>query len=127
MKIVPSFWITNISERNVSLADLDLTIKALTSVNLLDAKHHTYTRDQLEKSAQSGSIFKKQRLLRVRQIAPILETINMPIDRDAIIPSRQRSVLDIKENKYEELAITDEQFVEELIETEPQTAPKGKK
>lgn len=119
MKLTSTFWITNISERNVSLADLDLTIKAFTSINLLDTKHHMYTREQLEKSAKDGSLFKKRRLLKIRKFAPIFENKDALIDQEAIIPSRQRSVLALKEEKYEELNITDEQFVEEIIDPEP--------
>lgn len=123
MKMMQCFWLTNISNRNVSLADLALTVKAFTSVNLLDAKHYSYTRDQLEKSAKTGSLFKKRHFLKVRKNAPIQQNADMLIDRDAIIPTRQRSVLDVKEKNYEELNITDEQFVEEISEQDTQTTP----
>lgn len=111
-----SFWLTNISNRNVSLSDLALTVRAHTSINLLDKKHYQYSQEQLEKSAKNGSIFKKQRLLKVRRVAPIQASSNMLLERDAVIPTRQRSILDIKEEDYEELSITDEQFVEDVME-----------
>lgn len=116
MKNVPSFWLTNISNRNVSLADLALTVRARTSINLLDKKHYQYTPEQLEASAKNGSIFKKQRLVKVRKVAPTQVSADMLLERGAVIPTRQRSILDIKEEKYEELAITDEQFVEDVME-----------
>lgn len=114
-----SFWLTNISNRNVSLADLALTVKAYTSVNLLDKKHYQYTKEQLEKSAKEGSIFKKRHLLKVRKLSPVQETSNILIDREALVPSRQRSIFNIKEEKYEELEMTDEEFVQEMTEEEP--------
>lgn len=123
MKMMQCFWLTNISNRNVSLTDLALTVKAFTSVNLLDAKHYSYTQEQLEKSAKNGSLFKKRHLLKVRKGAPAQQNADMLIERDAIIPTRQRSVLDIKEKNYEELNITDEQFMEEMSEQDPQNIP----
>jgi len=117
--VKPTFWVTNFSNRNVSLTDLALTIRARSSVNLLDEDHYQYTQEQLEKSAKDGSIFKKRRMVRKRKVPPSVESTNILIDREAIVPSRQRSVLDLKEEKYEELSITDEQFVEEIVEPEP--------
>lgn len=98
------------------MADLALTVRARTSINLLDKKHYQYTPEQLEASAKNGSIFKKQRLVKVRKVAPTQVSADMLLERGAVIPTRQRSILDIKEEKYEELAITDEQFVEDVME-----------
>lgn len=114
-----SFWLTNISNRNVSLTDLALTVRAHTSVNLLDKKHYQYSQEQLEESAKNGSIFKKGRLLKVRRVAPIQVSSDMLLEREAVIPTRQRSILEIKEDNYEELSITDEQFVQDVMEDAP--------
>ncbi len=131
MKKVESFWITNISNRNVSLADLNLTIKAYASINLLDKKRYQYTIDQLELSAKSGSLYKKQRIIAIRNNAPTIIKNNMPVSKtvyDAetktwsengtFIPGRERSVLKIEETYYEELDVdglsqSDEKFAEE--------------
>jgi hypothetical protein len=110
------FWVTNISNTNVSLADLNLTIKAFSSVNLLDSKHYYYTLDQLEKSQNSGSIYKKRDKIFVRAVAPEVIRMNVPFTRETYIPTRERSVLEIKEEKYEELNVSDEQFAEENAE-----------
>lgn len=112
-KEAPTFWLTNISNRNVSLADLDLTVKAYSSVNLLDKKHYEYTPEQLLKSAESGSIFKKRDKLVVRKIAPEILKANVPLTRETFIPSRERSLFTIKEENYEELNVSDEQFAKE--------------
>lgn len=105
-----SFWLTNLCNRNVSLADLNVTIKAFSSVNLLDNRHYSYTLEELEKSAKSGLIFKKRNILSVRKVPPVMIKMNIPIVQEAIIPSRERSVLVIKEENYEELSVSDEEF-----------------
>jgi hypothetical protein len=119
------YWVTNICNRNVSLSDLNLTIKAFTSVNLLDFKHYSYTLDELEKSRKTGSIFKKRDKIKVREVAPEIIKMDMSYIRDAKIPTRQRSIYEINEKKYEELDFLehqgnqfteDERFAEENAE-----------
>ena len=102
---------------NVGLSDLNLTVKAFTSVNLLDKKHYSYTIEEIEKSAKDGSLAKKKKKIAKREIAPEIIKISMSFLQDTYIPSRERSVYEIKETKYEELNITDEQFAEENAET----------
>lgn len=113
----PAFWLTNFSGMNVSLTDLNLTVKAYSSVNLLDKKHYQYTLEQLEKSAESGSIFKKKGKLIVRKIAPEVLKANIPLTRETFIPTRERSTLAIKEEHYEELNVSDEDFAKENADT----------
>lgn len=113
---LPSFWITNISKMNVSLSDLNLTIKAYSSVNLLDKRHYQYTEAQLRKSVDSGSIFKKRDKLVERKIAPEVFKSNMTLTRETFIPSRERSILIIKEENYEELNVSDEQFAKDNVD-----------
>lgn len=113
----PAFWVTNVSNRNVTLADLALNIKAYSTVNLLDAKHYSLNLDQLNNSKISGSIFKKRHMIKVRNVAPppaVKEA--MPFLRDNAIPSRERSVLDIKMPDYPELKIEDKLTERELEE-----------
>jgi len=111
-----TFWVTNISNRNVSLADLNLTIKAFSSVNLLDSKHYYYTIEQLEKSKLEGSIFNKRNKIKVREVAPEIIKMNIPFNSETFIPTRERSVLEIKHINYEELDMSDVDFAEENIE-----------
>ena len=105
-----SFWLTNISNRNVSLSDLNLTVRAFSSVNLMDNRHYSYTQEELDKSVKSGSLFKKRNLLKVRAVAPEIIKMNVSILNEALIPSRERSLLSIKEEYYEELSVSDEEF-----------------
>ena len=108
-----NFWVTNTSPMNVSLADLNLTIKAFSSVNLLDNRHYQYNKEQLEKSVASGSIFKKRDKIVVRKLTPQIVKVNVPLSLNAVIPSRERSTLEIKQEHYEELNVSDEDFAKE--------------
>lgn len=101
---------TNTSPRNVTLADLALNIKAFSTVNLLDKKHYNYTLDQLLKSQSEGSLFHKRDKIVVRKLAPQKNTNQnqMPVQRDATIPDRQRSLYKVNDKEYEELKVTDE-------------------
>lgn len=109
-KEAPTFWVTNICGRNVSLSDLDLTIKAFTSVNLLDMRHYDYTIEQLRKSVDSGSIYNKRNIIKERVTVPEVLKANVPFIRETFIPTRERSLYTIKEDNYEELNVSDEQF-----------------
>ena len=115
--MINHFWITNISNRNVSLADLNITIKAYTSADLLDQKHYSYTLEQLEKSKTTGSIAKKSDKIKVREIEPEIIKMNVPFLRETYIPNRERSTFEIKNDNYDELNVSDEQFAEENAET----------
>ena len=100
----PTYWVTNRSNRNVTLADLALNIKAFTTVNLLDDKHYHYTIEQLENSRLSGSIFKKKAMVSVRDVPPPLPEKNkIAIVRDALFPSKERSLFVIAQTEYDEL------------------------
>lgn len=101
---VPTYWVTNRSNRNVTLADLALNIKAMTTINLLDEKHYHYTIEQLEHSRLSGSIFKKGAMVSVRDVPPPKQERNsIAIVRDAIFPSKERSIFVINQTEYDEL------------------------
>jgi hypothetical protein len=108
-----TFWLTNISNRNISLADLNLTVNSFTSINLMDKKHYQYTIDQLQKSVTSGSIFSKRNKLVIRKIAPTILKMNIPLLKETFIETRARSIYSIKEENYEELNISDEQFAKD--------------
>jgi hypothetical protein len=111
MKRSPTpFWVTNISNRNVTLSDLALNIPAFRTVNLMDTRHYQYTPEQLHKSATSGSLFYKRNMIVVRKIAPEVHKDKKAINHQSAIPSRERSILEIKEEKYEELQVSNEDF-----------------
>jgi len=115
----PTFWITNISNRDVALSDLNISIKSMTSVNLLNEGHYSHlTLEMLQKSAESGSLFKKRDKLVHRKVPPYVSPKNNmhSIQRDpaAVMPTRQHSILEIKEEKYDELNIIDDEAIDKM-------------
>lgn len=70
-------WVTNISrQKDASIGDLRITIRKGQSKNLLakDKKgrlRFNFTREQLDKSIRSGSIFENNNL-KVREVAPVV-------------------------------------------------------
>lgn len=109
------FWITNITNKDVSLSDLGVTIRAYSSINLLDSKHYYITKEQIEKSIKLGSLFKRKNVISIRKIYPQIEKKYIKIDKDAYIPNRQRSIFENKQETYEELNISDEDFAKDII------------
>ena len=101
---------------NVSLSDLNLIVPAGASMNLLDTKHFSYNYDQLQKSATSGSLFIKGDKIKLREKSPpVNKQIKLAVSKDFRI-GKKRSLVEIKEKRYEELEISDEKFVEEFAD-----------
>jgi len=97
------------SPRNVTLADLAMNIRAFSTVDLLDKKHYKYNLEQLLKSKESGSLFKKRDKIVVREVAPPdPEKNRIPIVYGSIIPDRVRSLYKVNEEEYEELKVSNE-------------------
>jgi len=118
-KYSKQFWVTNISKRNVALADLAITLKTRKSCNLLDPRYYSYTEEQLEKSAASGSIFKKSRFIKVRKYAPA------PVIKPGLYVSTHgrpavpvRSNVEIEEKTFDEFKSLDAQEAEETMSEE---------
>lgn len=123
------FWVTNVCNRNVSLADLALTIPAYATVDLL-SKHYHFTIKQLEASAENGSIYKKSNKIKVRNVAPqpvVKPGIHTAKIEQKLAPSPLRSLVKIEQTKYEELELSDEQYAEEAaaiaVDKEPLLKP----
>lgn len=121
-----TFWVTNFSNRNVTLSDLYISIGAGTSVNLLDRKHYSFTEEQLFCSKKSGSLFKKQHLLAVRKVPPqMIPQYQILTDPNAVLPARTSSIYEIKQENYEELLLGEENLLQNL-EPEPPGTKKEK-
>lgn len=111
------FWVSNVSDKNVSVGDLFLTIPARKHVNLLDQKHYHFNLEQLEKSAESGSLFKKSDKLKVRQVPPeIPVTPGIQVNKLPLFLAKNklRSTIVIQDEVYEELAVSEESFADEF-------------
>lgn len=112
-KTIDTFWVSNISNRNVSLYDLGLTIPAGKSVNLLDRKHYFFNKEELVSSAVSGSLFKKKDKIVVRKVPPVFESVVKLEVSTYSMPFKVRSTVQTTEQNYDELDISDEAFAEQ--------------
>lgn len=128
------FWIKNISKRNITLADLTLIVPAGISWNLMNSRHFSYSLEQLEKSATTGSIFKKSDKIKVRNVPPT--KIVKPGIYVAVNDFREttsRSLIQIEQKKYEELDFdmdsreAEEKQATEFAELEEKLMKKDKK
>lgn len=111
------FWATNISNCNVSLRDLAITIPSKKSCNLLNSKHYSFNRSQLELSATSGSLFAKRDKILIRQSAP--EPVVLPGIQISKIPrfiaqNMQRTKIIVEEQVFEELLSSDEEMADDM-------------
>lgn len=125
------FWVTNISNRDITLHDLGVVVRARTSINLLNSRHYNLTTEQCNTSLENGSLFSRKKYITKRISPPTLNslTFKIAIDHNAVIPNRTHSIYEIKEENYEELIISDEQFAEanaETVEMDKQPPIKGK-
>ena len=106
-------WITNISQtQDISIGDLRLTIRQGQSINLLAKKkngtsHYSFSRKQIDASIESGSIFKKSNLIKVRKVPPIIFSTRMDsVDTFNIAATRQkRKATEIEVMEYPDLVI----------------------
>ena len=111
----PAFWVINISDRNVCLSDLALTIGTRKAMNLLDKKHHTYTYEELKISMQSGSIFKKRHIIKIGKGPPEQPDKKYELSTRPI-QIRKRSIVNVNETEpdYDEMIWSDEQYADEM-------------
>lgn len=115
-------WVTNISNRNVMLSDLRYAIPAGKSINLL-GKGFNFTKEQIEKSICSGSIFKKSYFIKIRKVKPIdpsLLVIKIKESDEARYSTSlpPRSMVKIETPKFEELGQSDIDFIDQITNDE---------
>ena len=120
IKNTEPFWITNLSNRDICLSDLRITIRAFTSINLLDQKHYHLTKDQILLSTSSGSIFKRGKMISIRQVPPSTNkdpfkeyAKNLEKQQPINFPSKCRSTIIAEDIKYEELNFDDAVYAAE--------------
>ena len=121
-----TFWITNFSNRNVTLSDLYISVPAKSSINLLDKKHYHFTEEQVVKSAAEGSLFKKRDKISIRKVPPLFTKKNqISIHQGAVIPSRSASIYEIKQENYEELNISDDENLDDKFLSQDKVLSQG--
>lgn len=115
-----NFWITNITKKDVTLGDLNVTIRSFKSIDLL-SKGFYLTESQINNSLDKGSLSKrvKQNIISVCKVtpSPIPTREKIEASKEPIF-SRGKFVTEIKEEFYEELQINDEEFAKEQAEFE---------
>lgn len=119
------FWVTNIApDRDVGLSDLRVTIRHGQSCNLLDSRHYSYTLEQLQASAETGSIKAKSRFIKVREIQP--QPVIKPglyVAKSGRIVEPLRTNVEINIPYYEELDVeAEKESLEKLAEEEAEMA-----
>lgn len=118
------FWVTNVSDRDVSLSDLGLSISARRTVNLLDRRHYSFDRPTLIASKTNGSLYLKRDKIRVRKVPPVFERRQMlEIDYNAHVPTRRKSAVVIVDVHYDELDLSDDKFAEQAADLVDQPRP----
>lgn len=109
-----TFWVTNITNKNVTLGDLAISIPAFSSVNLLSKGYPHLNEDILNKSIKSGSLFIKRDKIIKRIFPPqLIKQDTSKVDVNTYLPNKPRSLLEIKHENYEELNLSDEEFAEQ--------------
>jgi hypothetical protein len=112
--------VINITDRDSTLSDLNITIKAKSSVDLLDWKRYHLTEDQLNNSITSGSLYLKRNSILKRVVPPgeIFKNTanNYALNLGSKIPSKHRSTVSIKYEKYDELDMSDEEYIKQTLD-----------
>lgn len=112
------FWITNISKMNVCLRDLNLTVKARSSINLMDLKHYRYTLEQLQKSAESGSLYRKSDKIKVCNVTPTFRSKHIQLSKEPLarVNNPLFSTATVVEEKFEELLDNDIEMASDIAD-----------
>lgn len=114
-----SFWITNYSKQNVTLSDLNITVRSYTSVNLLDQKHYKFTEDQLLKSKESGSLFIKRNKISIRSVTPVGREDKILFDSKSFFKDRAKTQIEAAPPQYfKELDVSDEEMASDNADIE---------
>lgn len=109
----PSFFVINVSNRNVCLSDLALTIPAGRCYDLLN-DNFSFTIEQLKASLKDGSLYRKRDKIKIGKGRPeVVEVGRIEMSEYPII-TRPRSAVKIKEPVFEDLMLSDEDYANEM-------------
>lgn len=103
---------------NVCLRDLNLTVKARSSINLMDSRHYRYTLEQLQKSAESGSLYRKSDKIKVCNVAPIISHKRIQLSKEPLdkVNNPLFSRATVVEEKFEELLDNDIEIASDIAD-----------
>jgi len=122
-------WVTNINtSKDLLIDDLGITIKAGSSINLLNGRYTYITEDDINLSIASGALKKKGRILKVRVVAPVF--FNPVIPKEFVKGNfgdlrNLRPIKPLEERSFEDLDFddnekSDEEFAMENADFEVQ-------
>jgi len=115
-KSMKNIWITNVSKRDIHISDLGLVVKSYTSIKILNNPRLRLTPLQVLNSIKSGTIHKKRRYLVIGTNTPNQIVSQTKEISTQPMPDRSRSLKEIKEETYEELMLSDEDYMQEIIQ-----------
>lgn len=128
MKHKEELWVTNINRfQAITLGDLKITIPRGVSINLLATKNnglslYNITRKQIEKSFESGSLFKKSLHIKRREVAPVATAIPPIVEAPVLDMSVTRTVrkpMEIEKLEFPDLDLeSDSELAEEEFAAE---------
>lgn len=104
--MMKEIWITNFTKKDILIEDLGVKIPKMSIVNLFK---YNLLEENILKSIQSGSIFKKSQYIRIRQTAPEFRKERKLVSDQPSI-RLQKSGFTQEKKEYDELRIDDELF-----------------
>jgi len=104
--MMKEIWITNFTKKDILIEDLGVKIPKMSIVNLF---RYNLLEENILKSIQSGSIFKKSKYIRVRHTAPEFRKERKLVSDQPSI-RLQKSGFTQEKKEYDELRIDDELF-----------------
>jgi len=115
-------FVTNITKNDIHIGDLGIIVNPYKTIDLLNEKHSILTIDQVKKSIEQGSLFKRiqKKQLLIRQSAPQKAERILDVSK-VIFPHRKRTAVKFEEKVFEELEIglnleDEEIFAEEMAD-----------
>ena len=102
------FWVTNINfKKDIRIHDLGVQIRGGKSVNLLDKKHYNITEEQIKQSMESGSLKRRAKFIKIREVRPkIMPKPGLHLSSD-LIKKQPRSIVKIEEKHFDEFNINE--------------------
>ena len=110
-------WVTNVNRfQDITLGDLAITIPRGRSINLLAKKKngislYNVTRKQIDKSFESGSLFKKSLHIKKRNLAPEIEypkVIEVAPVLDTSVTRTVRKAAEVEKLEFPDLDVDDD-------------------
>jgi len=106
VKTNKEIWVTNLTSKDLLIDDLNVRLRARSSVNLL-VKNLRLTEELVVKSINNGSINKKSKFIAVRKEAPVFISKKIEASKDPLLKPKHSIIEHIDEN-YQELDIIDD-------------------